>query len=315
MKGQSFYHAHFDGSIGEYGPIFLKNLILTILTLGIYSAWAATENRKYFLSHFEIASRRYFYLGTGLELFIGRLKALGFILIVVLGYVLLFITFPNLLDDIFFIVGLSLYVVFFTLFPVAIVGMLKYRLSRTSWNNIRLNFTGDWREFLPIYVNGALLTLLTLGFYAPFFTVRVYNYLIGQSRVGNKRYSFDGEGKELLLVFLKGLGLTLLTLGVYYFWFLADYYSYLINHTAIDRSRYHFKATGLNFLTLIVPNVLIFLITFGLGTPIIFVQSMKFFSKHLYLEASFDPQTMKQAQVDTVNATGEGLHSILAANL
>ena len=80
MKGQSFYHAHFDGSIGEYGPIFLKNLILTILTLGIYSAWAATENRKYFLSHLEIASRRYFYLGTGFELFIGRLKALGFIL-------------------------------------------------------------------------------------------------------------------------------------------------------------------------------------------------------------------------------------------
>jgi len=315
MKGQSFYHAHFDGSIGEYGPIFFKNLILTILTLGIYSAWAATENRKYFLSHLEIASKRYFYHGTGLELLIGRLKAMGILLIVALAYVLLFITFPKLLDDTYFIAGLSLFVFLFTLLPVAIVWMLKYRLSRTSWNNIRMNFSGDWREFLPIYVNGVLLTLLTLGFYVPFFTVRVYKYLIGKSRVGNKRYRFDGDGKELFPLFLRGLVLTLLTLGIYYFWFLVDYYSYLINHTTIDGCRYHFKSTGLAFLTLIVPNVLILLLTFGLGTPIVLVQSMKFFAKHLYLDAHFDPKSMKQRRVETVNATGEGLHSILEADL
>ena len=315
MKGQSFYHAHFDGSIGEYGPIFFKNLILTILTLGIYSAWAATENRKYFLSHLEIASRRYFYHGTGLELLIGRLKAMGILLIVALSYVLLFIAFPKLLDDSYFIAGLSLFVFLFTLLPVAIVWMLKYRLSRTSWNNIHMNFSGDWREFLPIYVNGVLLTLLTLGFYVPFFTVRVYKYLIGKSRVGNKRYRFDGDGKELFPLFLRGLVLTLLTLGIYYFWFLADYYSYLINHTTIDGCRYHFRSTGLAFLTLIVPNVLILLLTFGLGTPIVFVQSMKFFAKHLYLDANFDPQSMKQGHVDTVHTTGDGLLSMLEANL
>ena len=315
MKGQSFYHAHFDGSIGEYCPIFFKNLILTILTLGIYSAWAATENRKYFLSHLEIASRRYFYHGTGLELLIGRLKAMGILLIVALAYVLLFIAFPKLLDDTYFIAGLSLFVFLFTLLPVAIVWMLKYRLSRTSWNNIRMNFSGDWREFLPIYVNGALLTLLTLGFYAPFFTVRVYDYLIGKSRVGNKHYRFDGDGRELFPLFLRGVVLTLLTLGIYYFWFLADYYSYLINHTTIDGCRYHFKVTGLSFLTLIVANGLILLLTFGLGTPIVFVQSMKFLAKHLYLDANFDPQSMKQGHNDTVNATGEGLHSLLETNL
>ncbi len=315
MKRQSFYHAHFDGSIGEYGPIFFKNLILTILTLGIYSAWAATENRKYFLSHFEIATKRYFYHGTGLELLIGRLKAMGILLIVALAYVLLFITFPKLLDDTYFIAGLSLFVFLFTLLPVAIVWLLKYRLSRTSWNNIRMNFRGDWREFLPIYVNGVLLTLLTLGFYVPFFTVRVYNYLIGKSRVGNKHYRFDGDGKELFPLFLRGLVLTLLTLGIYSFWFLVDYYSYFINHTTIDGCRYHFKSTGLAFLTLIVANVLILLLTFGLGTPIVFVQSMKFFAKHLYLDPHFDPKSMKQGRVDKVNATREGLHSILEADL
>ncbi len=178
-----------------------------------------------------------------------------------------------------------------------------------------MNFSGDWREFLPIYVNGALLTLLTLGFYAPFFTVRVYDYLIGKSRVGNKHYRFDGDGRELFPLFLRGVVRTLLTLGIYYFWFLADYYSYLINHTTIDGCRYHFKATGLDFLTLIVPNGLILLLTFGLATPIVFVQSMKFFAKHLYLDANFDPQSMKQGHDDTVKATGEGLHSMLEANL
>ena len=70
----------YHGTAGDYFPIFLKNIIFTVLTLGIYDAWAVTNNRKYFLSNFEFAQGRYDYHGTGGEIFIGRLKALGILI-------------------------------------------------------------------------------------------------------------------------------------------------------------------------------------------------------------------------------------------
>ena len=41
------YRLDFEGSGGEYFFIFLKHVFLTLITLGIYFAWAKTERRTY----------------------------------------------------------------------------------------------------------------------------------------------------------------------------------------------------------------------------------------------------------------------------
>lgn len=74
---------NFDGRIGELYKIFLLNLFLGILTLGIYHFWGKTRVRRYVTSSFSIANDRLEYTGYGSELFWGFIKAL--IILVVLA--------------------------------------------------------------------------------------------------------------------------------------------------------------------------------------------------------------------------------------
>jgi uncharacterized membrane protein YjgN (DUF898 family) len=46
----------FTGSGAEYFGIWIVNLVLTIVTVGIYSAWAKVRRLQYFYRHTELAA-------------------------------------------------------------------------------------------------------------------------------------------------------------------------------------------------------------------------------------------------------------------
>src|SRR5688572_25368406 len=48
-------HAQFTGTGREYFQIWIVNLLLTIVTLGIYSAWAKVRRLQYFYRHTRLA--------------------------------------------------------------------------------------------------------------------------------------------------------------------------------------------------------------------------------------------------------------------
>src|SRR3546814_12697744 len=56
--------------------IYLKNLVLTFVTLGIYRFWATTRVRRFIWSHLRFLDEPFEYVGTGKELFFGFLKAM-----------------------------------------------------------------------------------------------------------------------------------------------------------------------------------------------------------------------------------------------
>jgi uncharacterized membrane protein YjgN (DUF898 family) len=71
------------GYLGDRGTlvkIFVKGLILTVITLGIYSAWFAINVRRYILSNIKIGNVRFVYTGDGFDYFLLNLK--GYILTV-----------------------------------------------------------------------------------------------------------------------------------------------------------------------------------------------------------------------------------------
>src|SRR4051794_28717559 len=67
----------FHGKGSSVLLLTLKNIVLRLLTLGIYSAWAKTEKRKYYWQNIEVGGNRLFYTGTGMEIFKGYLKILA----------------------------------------------------------------------------------------------------------------------------------------------------------------------------------------------------------------------------------------------
>src|SRR5271155_4683287 len=122
--------------VGTGGGLFfvaLKNLFLTLVTLGIYLPWARTERRKYLWQNIEVGGQRLRYHGTGREVMLGYLK-------VAAVYLVLFGV-PLLVSAVNAHVGLVLRVVgvlaIFPLVPIAIFGSARYRLSRTSLRGVR----------------------------------------------------------------------------------------------------------------------------------------------------------------------------------
>ena len=65
----------FLGKADEYFRIWIVNLCLTVLTLGVFSAWAKVRKKRYFYSHTRIDGTPMQYLGQPLPILKGRIVA------------------------------------------------------------------------------------------------------------------------------------------------------------------------------------------------------------------------------------------------
>lgn len=69
----------YDGKTNELFKIYLLNILLSILTLGIYYFWGKTRKRRYLTSSFKLDQDRFEYTGYALELFVGLVLGLIFL--------------------------------------------------------------------------------------------------------------------------------------------------------------------------------------------------------------------------------------------
>lgn len=128
----------FTGSWREFAPIAFTNLLLTIVTLGIYRFWAKARERRYLWSRTEFIDDRLEWTGTGLEMFKGFLIVIAMLLPGIL-FLQFFAQAMILRGEVALagtIVG-AIYLGFFYLIGVARYRALRYRLSRTYWHGIR----------------------------------------------------------------------------------------------------------------------------------------------------------------------------------
>lgn len=142
-------------------------MFLTVIPLGVYYFGTKVRARKSLWSESEFEGDRFAYHGTGKELLIGFLKA---VLMFSLPLFLLGLAQALLAPTPVLHIALTLllYSAILLLIPYAIVGARRYRLSRTSWRDIRFAFRRRALEFITLFVGGSLLSSITLGLYYPF---------------------------------------------------------------------------------------------------------------------------------------------------
>lgn len=80
----------YHGTGGTLLGLSIVNLLLTILTIGIYSFWARTKVRQYFYNETELAGDRFAYHGTAMELLRGWIRAVGVLMLVGIVFAALF---------------------------------------------------------------------------------------------------------------------------------------------------------------------------------------------------------------------------------
>ena len=75
----------FKGKAMEYFGIWLANILLTVVTIGIFSAWAKVRRLKYFFNNTKVLEDSFAYHATGWQILKGRIIALVAILLLGTG--------------------------------------------------------------------------------------------------------------------------------------------------------------------------------------------------------------------------------------
>jgi uncharacterized membrane protein YjgN (DUF898 family) len=302
----------FYGTGGDLFGIQMVNMLLTIVTLGVYYFWGKVKVRQYILSQTEFEGDRFAYHGTGKELLLGFLKAsvLFFIPLILLNIV------PDIIGStvVKIIAVILTYLLLILFIPYAMVGARRYRLSRTSWRGIRFSLRGKMWEFMKLFMWGSFLTTITLGLYYPIFETRRYGFLISHSYFGNQNFNFKGTGRELFGPYLLALLLVLPTLGLYWFWFLARKQRYFWEHTSFDTLRFRSTVTGRSLLNLVIGNFILIIITLGVAFPWILVRRVRFACDYLVPEGPLALEKIRQ-EAQAASATGEALGGFMDAGL
>lgn len=177
------HHSHgatqveFHGKASEFFGIWIVNVLLSIVTFGIYSAWAKVRTNKYFYQNTVIDGRRFDYHATGQQILIGRV-------IVVIGFMI----YSTL--SIIPIMAILLPIAFLFVLPMLLVRSLRFNAQMTSWANVRFGFDGTaWNAF-KVYLLWPFLTLFTLYLAYPVAARAIRAYSVGNHRLGQARFSF-----------------------------------------------------------------------------------------------------------------------------
>ena len=205
-------NVNFLGTGREYFGIWIVNLILTIITLGIYSAWAKVRRETYFKNNTRFFNAGFGYHATGGQIFKGRLIVFIVLLLV------------NIISSVQPLFGLIVAPIFIILLPWILNSSLRFSARMTSFRNIRLNWHGTYWRTMWFLVIAPLVGLLTLGLLTPIISKYYYSYFACSHSYGTTRFSAKPKISHFYLAFLLGciiptmvfgcLAFTILTISV-----------------------------------------------------------------------------------------------------
>jgi uncharacterized membrane protein YjgN (DUF898 family) len=187
----------YDGRLGELYGIFFVNLLLGIITLGIYRFWGRTRYRRYLWSHTGYDGDRFEYTGTGGELFRGFVIAMAILFLLIGGAVGTALTVGQEHPGVVAAVIIPMYLIIFVLFFASHYTALRYRLTRTQWRGIRGGLSGSAINFALRSIGYGILSGLTLYQFVPFATVRLWRYRLKNLFFGTAQATFEGHGRHL----------------------------------------------------------------------------------------------------------------------
>jgi uncharacterized membrane protein YjgN (DUF898 family) len=304
-------HAKFHATGGGLFWLYLKNIFLTVITLGVYRFWAKTNIQKYFMENIEYEGERFSFHGTGKERFIGFLKAILIFAGAIVVYLILNFILGKILGSVGEYAVLFLFTVaFLGIIPFVVVGNRRYLTSRSGYRNIRFGFQGKSLDLAKIYLKGIPLSVITLGLYLPFFIMEVESFLRNNLRYGNVRFGFNGDGKEYFMICMKGFFLTIITFGIYGSWFYVNRQRYLWSKTSFQGKDFSFTLTGWDLFKNILIAYLLIIITLGIGFAWVVARMVRIFLNNLALSGNVDFAGIQSEPDPSANATTEGLEAL-----
>ncbi len=188
-----FKYFEFRGSASEYFRIWIVNIALTILTLGIYSAWAKVRTNRYMYANTYLNGSSFEYNADPVRILIGR--------IVVVTLYALFVLFSQYLF--MFEVAGGIALLAFILMPWLVRQAVSFKLRNTSYRNVPFRFEGKVSSFYGFFILHAILNLFTFMLIFPYTYVKFKKLIIDNAHYGDGDFEFKGRVGDAYGIYIK----------------------------------------------------------------------------------------------------------------
>lgn len=337
----------FTGQAGEYFKIWIVNVVLTILTLGVYSAWAKVRNKRYFYANTRLEGSTFEYTAEPVAILKGRLIAFA-----VVGVYLVSASFVPLSEPVFWLA-------FAIALPWLVIRSLAFNARNSVFRNIRFDFNAPYGEGFVVLIGFMLLNVITLGLAYPYFIYRQKQFIVSNSRFGVSRFRFDAAAKQFYWVYLKALGLVAVVLAIYAVWnavalvplaigdeprpqtvepqhlamlllpavFLVPAYMFIgayiqtavlnlfMNGSQVKAQRLHSTLRTWPMFWIYLSNILAIVVSLGLLIPWAKIRLARYRFAHLAVESQGGLEAFVAGMQAQVKATGEELADVLDVDL
>jgi uncharacterized membrane protein YjgN (DUF898 family) len=141
----------FRGTAGQYFRLWIVNLCLTLLTLGIFSAWAKVRKKRFFYSNTVLDGTSFQYLGKPIPILKGRLIAASLFAVYYASSNFFTFAMP-------YVLAAGTVVV-----PWVVVSSLAFNARYSGFRNMTFDFSGKYTDALKVFSPWVVLFLLLLG--------------------------------------------------------------------------------------------------------------------------------------------------------
>lgn len=328
----------FSGTTAEYFGIWFVNLLLSIVTLGIYSAWAKVRTQRYFYANTQLAGASFEYLASPISILKGRLIA--YAVVIALAVSARFA--PTLYLFLIAIIGL--------LMPMLIVLSLRFRARNSAWRGLTFRFDEDAGSAYGPFLLWGWLTGLTLSLLYPVMKKRQHEFVVEGHRFGHKRFTYQGSteayyipyGIAFALVVALGVAMVvtignmesvgtdksaiatrlMATVGSFYVVFIGVviflrvcYANLLWNSSRLGPHNFHSTARARDLLWIYASNGIAIICTIGLAVPWARIRLARYRAEHFSVIARGDLDEFIAASESRAGAAGSELVDALDMGL
>lgn len=179
----------FSGQTGEFFRIWIVNILLTIVTLGIYAAWAKVRTRRYIYSNTQLLGHAFEYLADPKKILIGNLIVMG---------VFLIYSFASAISPVVRVAAMPLLLV---AVPWFIVRALIFNARYSAWRGLRFYFRGTYLGAAVVFVLLPLAVPFTGGLLYPFVVRQQKEFLMVNHSFGSTEFLFNGKIGEVYKIY------------------------------------------------------------------------------------------------------------------
>jgi len=184
------HRVSFRGNAKEYFGIWIVNTLLTIVSLGAYTAWAKVRRRRYFAGNILLDDEPFEYLADPWAIFRGWMIAAAAVLLYWIA------------GKFSPIAAIAVAAAIAAAIPWVVVKSRLFNSRNQAYRNVRFNYLPKYGEAYRVLLGLSLLVPLTAGILAPYAFYRQKRFHVENTLYGTTPFRFAAKPGDYYRLFL-----------------------------------------------------------------------------------------------------------------